>query len=154
MMEIFRLIDELELQIKESKRLPFTSGKVIVESNRFLDRLDRLRAILPEELEEASKILSHKENIVQTACAEAQNYVEESKDKVARMLDQNEITQNAMNVADDIINRSHKIAAEIRMDADNYAEEVLTHMELVLKKGLEAVLKGKEELRSPANQDD
>lgn len=148
MMEIFRLIDEIELLIKESKKFPFSNGKVIVESSRFLDRLDRIRAILPEEFEEAKQLLEQKETIVMSACAEADSYLEASKDKVARLLDQNEITQNAMNVADDIINKSKKVAAEIKKDADDYAEEVLTHMEMVLKRGLEAVIQGKEALRS------
>ncbi|NLG32128.1 MAG: ATPase, partial [Syntrophomonadaceae bacterium] len=46
MMEIFRLLDEMELILKESKKLPLSGGKTMIESHRFFDRLDRLRAIL------------------------------------------------------------------------------------------------------------
>jgi len=154
MMEIFRLIDEIELLIKESRKFPFSSEKVIIDSNRFLERLDRLRAVLPEELEEARQLLEQKENIVRSAYAEAESYVEASRDKVARLLDQNEITQNAMSIADDIISKSKKVAAEIRKDADDYAQEVLTHVEMVLKRGLEAVLEGKEALRNSEDDED
>ncbi len=100
MMEIFRILDELELMIKDSKKVPLSSGKVMIESHRFLDRVDRLRAILPEELETARLIMSEKERIVQEACAQADEYMEQSKDHVARMVDDNEITRNAMQMGE------------------------------------------------------
>ncbi|HCF70572.1 MAG TPA: ATPase, partial [Syntrophomonas sp.] len=92
MMEIFRILDELEMMIKDSKKMPFSNGKAMIESHRFLDRLDRIRAILPEELETAKILINQKDKIVTEACAEAEKYVEQSKDKAARMVDDNEIT--------------------------------------------------------------
>jgi BMFP domain-containing protein YqiC len=154
MMEIFRILDELEMMIKDSKKMPFSNGKAMIESNRFLDRLDRIRAILPEELETARILIGQKDKIVNEACAEAEKYVEESKDKAARMVDDNEITRNAMSVAEQIVNKAEQVSAEIRRDANEYAEGVLTHMEIVLRKGLEAVTQGKDELREALRNND
>lgn len=147
MMEIFRILDELELIIKDGKKIPFSNGKTLIESNRFLDRLDRIRAILPEELENARLVIHQKERIVNDACAEAEKYVEQSRDRVARMLDDNEITKNAMNVAEEIVSKAEQVAQEIRRDANEYADGVLTHMEIVLRKGLDAVSQGKDEIQ-------
>ncbi|MGI5921188.1 MAG: hypothetical protein ACOX6I_05580 [Syntrophomonadaceae bacterium] len=147
MMEIFRILDDLELMIKDGKKVPFSNGKTLIESNRFLDRLDRIRAILPEELETARQVLSDKEKIVKDACMEAEKYVEQSRDRAARMLDDNEITKNAMSVAEEIVNKAEQVAQEIRRDANEYAEGVLSHMEIVLRRGMEAVVQGKEEIR-------
>ena len=151
MMEIFRIVDELELMIKDSKKIPFISGKVLVESNRFLDRLDRLRAILPEDLETARLVLAEKERIVNEACVEAEEYMETTKDTVARLVDENEITRNAMRMAEEIIAKAEQVAGDIRRDADEYADGILTHMEIVLKKGLEAIGQGKDSMKQENN---
>lgn len=153
MMEIFRILDELELMIKGSKKVPLSNGKVIIESHRFLDRVDRLRAILPEELETARLIMSEKERIVKEACAQADEYMEQSKDHVARMVDDNEITRNAMQMGEEIIAKAEEMAREIRRDVNEYADGVLSHMEIVLKKGLEAISQGKQEIRDSQEED-
>ncbi len=147
MMEIFRIMDEMEQMVKNGKKVPLMSDKVFIESHRFLDRLDRIRAILPEDLETARLLLAEKERIVKEACAEAETVMEQSRDHVARMVDDNEITRNAMKVAEDIIAKAEQVAQDIRRDADDYADGLLSHMEIVLKKGLDAVQQGKEALR-------
>lgn len=154
MMEIFRILDELEMMIKDSKKMPFSGSKAVIESNRFLDRLDRIRAILPEELETARILIDQKDRIVHEACAEAEKFMEQSKDKVARMVDDNEITRNAMSVAEEIVNKAEQVSLEIRRDANEYAEGVLSHMEIVLRRGLEAVTQGKDELREALRNND
>ncbi len=153
MMEIFRILDELELMIKDSKKVPLSSGKVMIESHRFLDRVDRLRAILPEELETARLIMSEKERIVKEACAQADEYMEQSKHHVARLVDDSEITKEAMQMGEEIVVRAEEMAREIRRDANEYADGVLSHMEIVLKKGLEAISEGKQEIRDSEEED-
>jgi hypothetical protein len=147
MMEIFRILDELELLLKQGKTVPFTGGKTLIETHRFLDRVDRIRAILPEELEAARLVLAEKEKIVNDACAEAEQVVEHSKSKVARMVNDSEITRNAMGIAEEIVAKGEQVARELRQDADEYADGVLAHMEIVLRKGLDAIVQGREELR-------
>lgn len=154
MMEIFRILDELEMMIKDSKKMPFSNGKAMIESHRFLDRLDRIRAILPEELETARILMNQKDKIVTEACAEAEKYVEQSKDKAARLVDDNEITRNAMSVAEEIVNKAEQVSMEIRRDANEYAEGVLSHMEIVLRRGLEAVTQGKDDIREALRNND
>jgi anion-transporting ArsA/GET3 family ATPase len=152
MMEIFRILDELELMVKDSKRVPLSSGKVVIDPHRFLDRIDRMRAVLPEELETARSLLRDKERIVEEACAQAEQYVEHSRGQAAKLLDENEITRNAMQMADEIMARAQQVSREIRQDANEYAEGVLTHMEIVLRRGLEAISMGKEELRQSMDE--
>lgn len=147
MMEIFRILDEMEQMLKSSKKIPLVNDKVMIESYRFLDRVDRIRAILPDDLETARILLAQKEQIVQEACAEAETVMEQSRDKVARLVDDNEITRNAMKVAEDIIAKAEQVARELRQDADEYADGLLSHMEIVLKKGLDAIQQGRESLK-------
>ncbi len=147
MMEIYRILDDLESMVKDSKKLPLSSGKIIIDSNDFLDRVDRIRAIMPEELETARLVISEKERIIKEACSQADQYVDESKDKVARMVDDNEITRNAVKMAEDIVNRAEEVASDIRKEANEYAKQILTHVEMVLNRSLDTISQGKEELR-------
>jgi Fe2+ transport system protein B len=147
MMEIFRILDEMELLLKGSKKMPMSGGKSLVETNRFLDRVDRIRAILPEELETAKIVLAERERIVNEACAEASQYMEQSKNEVARLVDDSEITRNAMNVAQEIIAKGERVSQQIRQDADEYADGVLGHIEFVLRKGLDTVVQGRDQIR-------
>lgn len=146
MMEIFRILDELEVAIKESKQIPFSNGKVLIESHRFLDRLDRIRLVLPDELEKARSIMYEKEKIVKEACADAEEFILQSQGKAKQMLDENEITRNAMEQAEEILTRAEEVSKNIREDAGLYAEEILDHMERVLARGLDAIIKGKKEI--------
>ncbi|MDD4802061.1 MAG: ATPase [Syntrophomonas sp.] len=153
MMEIFRILDEMEILLKGTRKIPFTGGKSLVETNRFLDRVDRIRAILPEELQAAKLLLAERERIVNEACTEAEGYVEQSKHEAARMIEDNAITRNAMNLAEDIVAKGEDMAEQIRRDAEEYADGVLSHIEFVLRKGLDTVIEGREQIRQELSED-
>lgn len=153
MMEIFRILDEMELLLKGSRKMPLSGGKSLVETNRFLDRVDRIRAILPEELETAKILLSEREKIVHDAVTEADHYVEQTRSQAARLVDDSEITRNAMNAAEEIIAQGEQISEQIRRDAEDYADGVLSHIEYVLRKGLETVIQGREQLKEEVPKD-
>ncbi|QGT99078.1 hypothetical protein SYNTR_0485 [Candidatus Syntrophocurvum alkaliphilum] len=154
MMEIYSILDELEHIIKESKKVPFSNSFVVIDSNNFLDRLDKIRAVLPEELEIAKNIITEKDKIVEEACAEAETFIEEHKDKAAKLIDNNEITHNAMVVAEDVVNKAEITATEIRREANEYADDVLKHIEIVLQKGLDTVSEGRNELKNAIDNND
>ncbi|NLO21218.1 MAG: hypothetical protein GX119_04375 [Syntrophomonadaceae bacterium] len=147
MMEIFRVLDDMESMLKDGKKLPLSSGKNIIDSNDFLERIDRLRAILPEEIETARLVISEKERIIKEAYGQADQYVHESRHKVARMVDDNEITRNAVKMAEEIVQRAEEVAADLRRDANQYAEQILAHIEMVLNRSLDTIVSGQEELR-------
>jgi transcriptional regulator of heat shock response len=154
MMEIFRILDEMELLLKGTRKVPLTGGKSLVEINRFLDRVDRIRAILPEELQTARLLLAERDRIVNEACSQAENYMEQSKHEAARMVDDNIITRNAMSMAEDIVAKSEKVAKQIRLDAEEYADGVLSHIEYVLRKGLDTVVQGREQMKQDFDEND
>jgi hypothetical protein len=153
MMEIFRILDEMELLLKGSRKMPLSGGKSLVETSRFLDRVDRIRAILPEELETAKLLLADREKIVHDAFSEANQYVEQTKHVAARMVDDSEITRNAMGVAEDIIAQGEQVSEQMRRDAEEYADGVLSHIEFVLRKGLDTVIEGRDQIRMDLKND-
>lgn len=153
MMEIFRILDEMEMFLKQSKKVPFTGGQRLVDIDRFLDRVDRIRAVLPEELEASRILLAEKQDIIEGAQAEATQYMEESTSMVERLIDDNEIARRAQSRAEQIVTEAQDLARRNRREADEYADGVLTHVQLVLQKGLDAVISGKDELRRSSDED-
>lgn len=147
-MEIFKILDELEEMVRFSKKVPLSGGKIMIEKAELMELLDRLRAALPEELDSVRLILSEKDRIIKEACAEADQYIEQSREKALRLIDNSEITQRALQKSDEIIAIANQKSKEIYQDANEYADGVLTHIEMVLKRGLEAISMGKEEVKA------
>ena len=102
-----------------------------------------MRAVLPEELETARLIIAEKQRIIKEACGQADEYLEQSRERVSRMIDENEITRNAMKMSEEILAKAEEVAKEIRAEANEYAENLLNHMERVLKKALKISVREK-----------
>lgn len=164
--ELVKMINEMEEMIRQSKSLPFSSGKVVIEADVFLEHLDRMRVTLPNEVGQAKALLGQRDDIVNSAVQEAERYMEDSKKQAEKILSEQEIVVLAQQKADDIVQGAqeqaqaivadaNKEAETLRMDADHYAYHLMEHMELVLKKGLETVRQGKEELGgAPADEEE
>ena len=69
------------------------------------------------------------------------------------MVDDSEITRNAMSVAEEIIAQGEQVSEQIRRDAEEYADGVLSHIEYVLRKGLDTVIEGRDQIRMDLNND-
>jgi hypothetical protein len=111
------LIDELEDALAEGRRVPF-SGRLIVDEERILDIIDRMRVAVPEELKQARRVIAEQERLLGEAQARVRQALEEQgllaaiEAERARLLEQAE----------------HD-AARVRAGADEYARQVLEEME-------------------------
>ena len=61
------LINELESELLKAKKSAFTNGAVIVDKNRMLDLVSRLRTNLPAVIREATAIKRDRDSIMQQA---------------------------------------------------------------------------------------
>ncbi|MGI6548986.1 MAG: hypothetical protein ACOX4Q_02950 [Syntrophomonadales bacterium] len=144
-MKILMLLDELEDEIKDAKRLPLT-GKSLIDADYFLERLDRLRAIMPEEIEAAKKVLSERDRIFEDARRESMYILDDTKFQAAKLVSDDEITRNASQVAEEMIEKSKAFSQEIRDGANEYAEQLLKYLESVLSESMKSVQQGLKEL--------
>ena len=94
---------------------------------------DRIRAILPRIRDSQASIREGEDS--EGGLRGGGNRYGTIQDHVARMVDDNEITRNAMKVGR-YNSQAEQVAQDIRRDADDYADGLLSHMEIVLKKGL------------------
>jgi len=144
-MEIFALLDDLEDEIKNAKRMPLTA-KSLIDPDYMLDKLDRIRAMLPEEIEAAKMVISERDRIFEDARRESKYILDDTKFQAAKLVSDDEITRNASQIAEEMINKSKALSKEIREGANEYAEQLLKYLESVLNESLKSVKKGIQEL--------
>lgn len=145
-MEVMRVLDEMEELIESSARVPLT-GKVIIASETFLDNIDKIRSLLPEELRQAQWVSKERDRILTDAQKEAQELVSKTRNEVQSLAQETEIVKEANIQASGILTEAQQKAFEIETGANSYALEVLVSLEENLAKVVNIVRKGQEELR-------
>lgn len=145
-MEIVELFDNLEELLADGVRIPLT-GKVMVNEDEVIEILEHIRNSLPEELHQAKWVLKERQRLLAEAEKEAREIVEQGKVYTTKLIDQNEITQQARLQAEEIIKQAKETSQEIRAGAHEYAEQVLGRLEFFLSSTMEAVQRGRVELK-------
>lgn len=115
--------------------MPF-SGRLLVDEDRILDIIDRMRVAVPEEIKQARRVIGEQERLLSEAQARVHQALEEQgllaavEAERARLIDQAE-----------------RDAVAIRAGADDYAHQVLAELEQRLLKLTTSVQNGLQELR-------
>lgn len=144
-MSIDEILDELENLLVDASRVPFTN-KRIIEEDDLARVIDALREALPSDVAEAKHIISERKRILDEAQKEGQNIVDQAKNYVMKLTDENIITQQAQESASSIIAEAQKSARILQTDAVGYADDVFEHLETNLERALEIVRAGHNEL--------
>lgn len=77
---------------------------------------------------------------------EAERIVNEARDRQERLVSQEEITKQAERAAEEILDEAHAREREIRLGAEDYADEILGTLEVNLSKFIAAVQRGRDRL--------
>ena len=113
------LLDILFEMIDEAKGVPLSSDKCMIERDRALDLLDDIRAQFPMELREAKKLLAARAEYIASATREAELIKKQAEEEAHRILDGNELVQQARQKSADMI----RVAEERCRDLQRVAEE-------------------------------
>ncbi len=136
-MEILEIIDLMEESIDKSPVVPL-SGKILVDKEDILDYIQEMRLVFPEEIKEANWVKEERQRILSEAETRAQTMVKNAEDKVRQMIDENEVTRQAIEQANQLVNDAQTRSMEIKLDSDQYADDVLgdveKRLEMLLKK--------------------
>ena len=128
--ELDDLIDELEDALAEGRRVPF-SGRLMVDEERILDIIDRMRVAIPEEQKRARRIIQEQERLIAEAQARVQQVLEEKGLLEAVERERARLLQQA-----------EQEASQVRAGADDYARQVLEELDERLVKLATSVRNG------------
>jgi F0F1-type ATP synthase membrane subunit b/b' len=145
--DLLSALNELEELIETSGKIPLTR-KVVVNEDRILDLLDRIRTTIPEEIRQAKWIIQEREKVMNDSQKEALRLLEDAQKQVEKQADESEIARKAKEVADEIVARAEDKARELREGARSYADDVLTNLMESLDKLLNQIEQGRSELRA------
>ena len=147
-MDVLVLIDKLDDLIHNAKRTMLPgSDQVRLDREEVYDILDQMRATIPEEIKQARWIVKERQEMLAEAKREAERIVKEARDKQDQLVSQEEVVKQAERSADDIIEDARGREREIRLGAEDYADEILNTLEVNLSKFIAAVQRGRERLQ-------
>src|SRR5215207_1774428 len=127
-MDVLVLIDKLDDLVHNARPVPLTD-QVRVDREEIYDLLDQMRATIPEEIKQARWI------------------VKERQEQQARLVANEEITRQAERAAEEIVEEAREREREIRLGAEDYADDILSTLEVNLQKFLQAVQRGRDRLQ-------
>ena len=145
-MDVLVLIDKLDDTVHNSKPVPLTD-QVRVDKEEIYDILDQMRATIPEEIKQARWIVKERQEMLAEAKREAERIVKEAREKQTQLVSQQEVTREAERQAEDIIGEARAREREIRLGAEDYADDILNTLEINLEKFTAAVQRGRDRLQ-------
>lgn len=145
-MDVLVLIDKLDDVIHNARTVPLTDS-VMIDREEIYDLLDQMRATVPEEIKQARWIVKERQEMLLEAKQEAEHIIAEAQEKAARLASQEDVVRLAEKQAKEIVEDAREREREIRLGAEDYADEVLGNLEVNLEKFLAAVRRGRERLQ-------
>ena len=141
-MDVLVLIDKLDDLVHNAKTIPL-SDSVRVDKEEIYDILDQMRATIPEEIKQARWIVKERQEMLAEAKKEAERIIKEARERQERLIGEEEVTKQAERAAEDIIEEARAREREIRLGAEDYADEILNTLEINLSKFNAAAERGR-----------
>jgi F0F1-type ATP synthase membrane subunit b/b' len=126
----------------------------MIDREEIYDILDQMRSTIPEEIKQARWIVKERQEMLAEAKQEADRVMSEAQERAERLASDTEVVRLAERTAQQIQEEAREREREIRLGAEDYADEVLGNLELNLDKFLAAVRRGRERLQGRSQDDD
>ena len=132
-MKIDDLILELQDILGSAKSVPFSGGKVMVDSDEMYNIIEQIQDAMPSEISQAKNVVADRKAILTEAKKEAENIIRNAEERKKTILNQNELVREA------------KVKSkEIRTATNVYSDSILKTTEETLSSQLDIVKKTRE----------
>ncbi len=146
-MRVDDLISELQDLVADSKTLPLSGGKVIVDAEKIYDILDEIQDTLPAEVRQAKNIVADRGQIIAEAKKEADDIIRAAEERKKQMIEQSEVMREAKAESTELINAAKAKSAEIRKAANDYVENIMKRTDDAITAQLTELRKTRQNLR-------
>ena len=137
-MDIEQIMNELEEKIGSCRTIPFW-GRGIIDKEEIIEMIQEMKNKFPEEMRQAKWVKEERQRIIGDAQKEAAAMVKATEEKIAAMVNEHDITQQAYSKANQIVDSAQQNSREIRLSANQYADDVLRALEEELIKTADAI---------------
>ena len=141
-MKIDDLILELQDILGSAKSVPFSGGKVMVDSDEMYNIIEQIQDAMPSEISQAKNVVADRKAILTEAKKEAENIIRNAEERKKTIL--NQIVREAKVKAKEIVDDAKAKSKEIRTATNVYSDSILKTTEETLSSQLDIVKKTRE----------
>lgn len=150
--ELLELVDEMIIAVEGARTVPL-SGNVMMDRERLLDMLYRLRDDLPEEMRAARWMVRERETFVARTNEKAREMLERAKEHSEELVSESYIVKEAVDEANGLVRHAEGEATRIRLEAEDYSEQAFESTETVLTDLLGQVRRFRAELHQARDRE-
>ncbi len=132
--------------VGSAKALPLSSS-VRIEPDEILPLLEDAAALLPEELRQARWLLKERDDFLQKVQREGDAILEEAQSRAAKLVSRQEIVKEAKRAAQQTIDDADAEARRTKHEAEDWTDQQLARLEMVLDRISKTAQAGREKLR-------
>jgi hypothetical protein len=151
--ELLELVDELIIAVEGARMVPL-SGNVMLDRDRLLEMLYRLRDDLPEEMRAARWMVREREAFVSRTNEKARELLERARQRSDQLVSESYIVKEAVDEANALVRQAEGEATRIRLEAEDYSEQAFEQTESVLADLLTQVRRFRAELHQARRSSD
>jgi ABC-type transporter Mla subunit MlaD len=140
-MDLLDSVNSLEELLNESRPIPMTRT-VIMDQERMLEIIEKLRTSIPDEVKHAQQVLMQRDKILAQALEEAGRTVELAKNRADVFASRDTIVQEAQKQAEQILATVRSEAEVTRRTTNQLVVETLVKLRATLDDLLEKVASG------------
>ena len=144
-MDIVQIISELEQEFVNSKNFLW-SKKTLVNMDKCASLIAEIKANLPTAIQEATYVLSKKEQIMNNAQAEAKRTLAEAEFRAEQLVSNSEIFKKSEQAAQEMIDKANKKCAQLYAVTKENVDKMLRSVEMYLDQNLNVVRRNRDEL--------
>ena len=152
-MNVIDLISSMEDVVLEGQ-IPLFKSKSIINIDEFLDMLDEMKKLLPQELQAANHLRSEKNKLIIEAQQEAQTLMEDVAREADRLVMENDITQGAYMKSKQIMNETQAEMDELKQGTYEYLIGKMDELSDQILKINEEINSSKQELKEYFSAED
>lgn len=142
------ILDQLLDLVSTAKSMPLSSS-IMVSRDEVTSLVQAAVESLPEELRQARWLLREREEFLAERTREAEQLMEEVRAQAERMVQRTEIVRQANAVAQRILDDANEEARTMRHEAEDFCDQKLAGMEIVLDRLTKTVQSGRAKLAAP-----
>ena len=137
---VLNLVEDLVMLIEDSKPAGFgKSGFRQVDAQAAFEILDEIRDTFPSEFAQARQVIRERQALLDEAEAQASRLIEDARSQAITIASEQEIVRISQQQADAILAEARELERETRAGAEDYADEVFSHVEQSLDTALNSV---------------
>jgi hypothetical protein len=135
--------------VNAAKAMPLSTS-VLISREEVAELLTLALERLPDELRQARWLLREREEFLAERTREAEALMEDVRAQAERMVSRTEIVRKSKQVAQRILDDANENARRLRHEAEDYCDQKLAGMEIVLDRIMRTVQSGRQKLQATA----